>query len=270
MKSSFFSFPLNLILLLIWLGSIIWLWKKHKENVCVKFLLSKWGSLSAIALLLILCLVIGLSGQRNWIASWPSVLLFLYFQTVLLLVILRGWNIRKEGQRRWRFILNHLGVLIAVGAAFWGAPDTQTLRLKTYLNEPVSEAYTLDGQKAWLPYSLTLKDFKLDYYEGGIPSMYEATILIQPSEPTSNPQEVTTAPQEVTLLVNKPFSRTFIEDIYLMSFGSEEVGQYCIIQIVREPWKYGFVLGVILMLMGAFLLFIKGPQKQKKEEVYRG
>jgi hypothetical protein len=34
---------------------------------------------------------------------------------------------------------------------------------------------------------------------------------------------------------------------------------YCILEIVREPWKYLTVAGIVMLLAGALLLFIGGP-----------
>lgn len=248
---SFFAFPLNLLLLILWLSMVVWLWEKRSTTAPVRFLLSKWGTLTALAALLSLSLVVGITGQRTWIQSWPALLIFLYFQTVLLLITLRGCVRRKSGeatgasthsgfaQIRWRFLLNHLGVLIAVGSTFWGAPDSQNLRLQSFLNEPCSEAYTLNGEKIWLPYELKLTNFKSD--------TYQAELFIDQ--------------QPITLKVNHPYAHNIAEDIYLMSFGNEgNERQFCVLQIVRQPWKYGIVVGIIFILLGCLLLFLDGPK----------
>ena len=39
--------------------------------------------------------------------------------------------------------------------------------------------------------------------------------------------------------------------------------QYCVVQIVREPLKYLMLAGIIMMLCGARLLFLAGPNVQK-------
>ena len=64
--------------------------------------------------------------------------------------------------------------------------------------------------------------------------------------------------------VNDPYTRAFGEDVYLVGYdaaaGSES--SYCILEIVREPWKYVTVAGIVLLLAGAVLLFIGGPSKR--------
>ena len=64
--------------------------------------------------------------------------------------------------------------------------------------------------------------------------------------------------------VNDPYTYTLGEDVYLVGYdaaaGSESA--YCILEIVREPWKYVTVAGIVLLLAGAVLLFIGGPSKR--------
>ena len=61
------------------------------------------------------------------------------------------------------------------------------------------------------------------------------------------------------LRVNHPYQIRFGEDLYLS--GYDTVSQeYCILQIVREPWRYVTLAGIIMILAGALLLFIGGPK----------
>lgn len=256
---AFFSFPLNIIALLLWLGVMIWLWKTRRKSLFVSFMLSKGASVSAVTVFLIFCLVIGLTGMRPIADTWIFVAFMLYFQTVLLFVIMRGWRAQTAtgahlGEIRWRFLLNHAGILIAVSSAFWGAPDSDTVRLQAFRDIPVREAYRMDGTSTWLPYEIELKDFKVETYENGVPAMYEADMLID-GEP-------------VTLKVNHPYSKGFGKNIYLTGYDAYagEDSEYCIIQVVTEPWKYGAVAGIVLMLAGAMLLFAAGPKKRYGED----
>lgn len=242
---SFFSFPLNVILALIWAGGAVWLWKRHGKSIFVRMMLSKWASISAITLFLIFCLVVGLTGARELVYTWPSVVFLLYFQTVLLFVILRGW--KSSGGVRWRFLLNHVGLLIAMAAAFWGAPDTQTLRVQVFRDAPSDLAYTMDGMKVTLPYEVSLTDFDVE--------TFETQILIDG--------------QCAYLKVNDPYARTLAEDIYVASYDQNGYGGqpgYCVLQIVRQPWKYAMVAGIVMMLCGALCMFTAGPARKVKED----
>ena len=125
----------------------------------------------------------------------------------------------------------------------------QTLRLKAVAGVPVCEAYHDDGMMEHLLYDVILDNFRTETYENGVPSMYEASVRI--------------GGDEVNLRVNHPYPMTMAEDVYLVSAGKD--GRSCMIQIVRDPWKYGTVAGILLMLAGAFLLFAGGPRRRRNE-----
>lgn len=254
---SFLSFPLNLVLALIWAGSVYVLWQNRRKSGFVGFMLSKAGTISSILLFLTFSLVIGLTGKRNLVNTWVFAAVLLYFQTVLLFVILRGCCQcfpDRKGKIRWRFLLNHAGLLLAVSSAFWGAPDSESMYVRAIKGIPTKEAVHADGTGTWLPYEIELKDFRMEEYDNGVPSMFEADIVADG--------------QSVTLRVNEPYSVSFGSDIYLTGYdvASGADSSYCILQIVREPWRYAAVAGILMMLAGAMLLFINGPERRRTDE----
>ncbi|MBQ8810772.1 MAG: cytochrome c biogenesis protein ResB [Bacteroidales bacterium] len=247
---SFMAFPLNVMVLLLWLIVMSALWKYNRKSLFIRLMLSKESTVSCIVVLVFMCLVIGLTGNRRLVQTWPFLSIILYFQTVLFFVILRGWREKtatgaRLGSIRWRFLLNHVGLLVAVAAAFWGAPDSDTLRLYANIDIPVNEAYRMNGSRVRLPYEVTLDDFVVETYDNGTPALYEAVVEVNGNK--------------MKLEVNSPYALSFKEDIYLAGYVKEDGG--CILQIVCEPWKYGVLAGIIMMLAGAFLLFIGGPKK---------
>ena len=252
--ADFFAFPLNLIFMVMWVVGCALLWTHCRKSLFARFLLSPFATFVSIGLFLCLCLVVGFTGWRWLAASWVSFVISLLLQTVLLFVVMRGWRSKtasgaRLGAVRWRFLMLHVGLLIVVGSAFWGAPDTQTIRMKALAGEACREAYFMDGRQTWLPYEIVLEDFQVQEYPGGVPSAFSAEAIVD-GEP-------------VEIRVNHPYTRAFGEDIYLVGYdaaaGSEST--YCILEIVREPWKYVTVLGIVLLLAGALLLFIGGPSK---------
>lgn len=238
---TFFAFPLNLILAALWATGWGLLYKHRPESRPVRFLLSPVATISSIALLVIACLWIGLSGDRDFVRSAVFVMILLYLQTVLYMVLLRGWR-RKNGVVRWRFVLLHAGLLLAVGAGFWGSPDSTEYRIRLQRGETTDFVYRLDGTTTSLAYKLTLNDFRMETAEDGQPSFYEAEIAVDDSAP-------------MKISVNHPYSVRMGEDIYLASLSADS----CILQIVKEPWRYFALAGIIMMLAGAFILFLKGP-----------
>lgn len=249
------AFPLNLILAALWLITVSALWKGFRKSMFVGFMLSRTATVSSITLFLLFTLVVGFTGKDSLISSWVYVALLLYLQTVILFVILRGWRAptatgARLGAVRWRFLMLHAGLLVALFSSFWGAPDMQTLRLKAVSGVPVNEAYRTDGMREHLSYDVILDDFRTETYENGVPSMYDASVVI--------------GGDTVSLRVNRPYRMDIAQDVYLVSAGKD--GKSCVIQIVRDPWKYGTVAGILLMLAGAFLLFAGGPRRRYGED----
>lgn len=249
------AFPLNLILFMLWAAVILMLWKNRKKSGFVRFMLSPGATCWAVGLFLVFCLAVGITGYRWLTGTWPFAAFMLYFQTVLAYVILRGWREptatgARLGALRWRFIFLHAGFLVAIGSAYWGAPDSQTLKLQVFKNVPVSEAFRENGQTQWLDYALTLDEFSVAYGPDGMPSDYEAVLKVDD--------------ERVVLRVNHPYAVAFGEDLYLSGYDVED-GDYCILQIVREPWRYGAMAGIVMILIGAFMLFIGGPHRRNYE-----
>lgn len=241
---TFFAFPLNLLLAFLWVMFLVWLKKYHSGSVIVRFLLSNLATISSISLLLLSCIWIGLSGDRSFAKSLLFALILIYVQSTLLMVILRGWR-RSDGKVRWRFLLLHCGLLVAVGAGFWGSPDNSEYRIMLKGDESSREAFNIDGYRSVLTYELTLIDLKTEYSSDGKPTYYEALVAVDNRQP-------------VAVTVNNPYSPRFGEDIYLSSISDDT----CVLQIVREPWRYLVLAGIIMMLAGAFLLFIQGPVRK--------
>ena len=253
---SYLSFPLNLILALIWAIAILSIWRTRRKSYFVEFFLSRGATVSAIILLLGFSLAIGLSGERWYVSTWVFAAVMMYFQTVLLFVILRGWRAQnpvgtRPGNVRWRFLLNHVGVFLAVASGFWGAPDTEVSRIRAICDVPVREAVSMDGRSVWLPFEIILEEFKTETYSNGVPSMFEARVKADG--------------RDAVLKVNEPYNLSFGKDLYLVGFDNMNE-ESCILQIVYEPWRYTALVGVVMMLAGAFLLFIGGPRRQNDYE----
>ena len=252
---SFLTFPLNAVLCVLWLFILAVIWKSKRKSMFIRFMLHPGATFTAIGLFLTFSLAVGITGFRWLTATWPFVAFMLYFQTVLVYVIFRGWREATStgarlGAVRWRFLFLHVGLLVAIGSAYWGAPDSETLKLQAFRNVPVQEAYSADGTVTWLDHPLTLEDFSVSYGSDGIPSDYSARVAV--------------GGRSVELRVNHPYSAALGEDIYLSGYD-ESAGEYCILQIVREPWRYGTVAGIAMMLMGAFLLFVGGPRRRRSD-----
>lgn len=264
---SFFAFPLNVIVAVIWVYLLWRLYREGNKLPLTRFLLSSRTSILSILLLIGGSLVIGLFPQLseaeaasisgvpaslgcyNFMTSWVFIAILFLLLSNLTMVVIHAFYHRVPAKKR--FLLNHLGVWFALFAGFFGSSDVQTLRIPLYAGQPGREAYSMDGKAYYLDYELELYSFNTEYYPNGMPSRFAADVRI--------------GEQRTTLEVNHPHSYRLGEDIYLTGYDTRNVGntRYCILQIVRQPWKYVMVTGILMMLAGAVLLFINGPKKVK-------
>lgn len=233
-----FAFPLNILTLLLWLILIAYLYGKRKESRVAKFMLSRGATWLSLSIMALTGIVLGLQ-RVPASTSWCVVMGLLFVLTHLAFVILRGW--RNSCGIRLRFILTHVGLWLALGAGFWGAPDREQLRVAID-GDPTSEAYSMDGGVRVLPYELRLVELKVE------PTNYEARVAIDS--------------KEVVLRVNHPYDHTISQKIYLASVNNTtSTGGYAIIEIVDEPWQWLSMAGIVMLIMGGILLFIRGPRK---------
>ncbi len=236
----FFAAPMNLLVGALWLMAIWECFRHRKMLATVQYMLSAEAAYVALLLLVVMAVVLGL--QREPVStSWFIVGGFVYVLTVLSFVILRGW--RNARGVRWRFLITHLGLWLAVVSAFLGAPDKQVLRVEVGDN-PTREAVNEQGEFHFLDYDLRLIHFDMEQSDGGAPKRFCATVAIDD--------------EEVDIEVNRPYSYRYGEDIYLVSYSTSG----CMLQIVREPWRAVTAAGVVMLLIGAMMLFLQGFQKR--------
>ena len=133
--------------------------------------------------------------------------------------------------------------------------DIITARIPVFFDKENNEALTMEGKHFYLDYNLKLTGFDADYYQNGMPRSYVAEVKVSDRHSGNSSQ--------ISLEVNHPHEYKFGEDIYLVSYDTRsDKPQYCVLQIVRQPWKYIQLIGIIMTIAGAIGMFIGGPQKQ--------
>lgn len=232
----FFAAPMNLLVGVLWL-TIVWEgYRRRVSSAIIQYLLSAEATYIVLAISALIALSLGLQSTPAT-TSWPVVGGFIFVQTTLSLVILRGW--RNEGGVRWRFLIIHLGLWLAVTSALLGAPDKEILRVQVG-KDPTREAIDERGRKSYLDYELYLDKFEVEHSESGTPQMFRATVAVDD--------------KMINIEVNSPYSQRYGEDIYLVSYTDDE----CVLQIMREPWRAVTTLGIAMLILGAFILFMQG------------
>lgn len=265
---SFFAFPMDLTVALLWMALIWYGYREYPTTPLVRELLTPAATFWVTGWFMAGCLVMGLLPQLsaseaaaregvlaalgcyNFMSSWIFVTgLALLLSNLGLVTVRRAF---RHGKNRWRFVLNHAGLWIALFAGFIGSASEQTLRIQVFRTIPNNEAYTVQGGREYLDRPLQLADFKTEYYANGVPRSFIAEVLLDG--------------KPVHLEVNSPYSDRWGEDYYLASYDTQSPEpQYCIVQIVREPMKYIMLAGIVMMLCGGILLFLNGPDKKEEK-----
>ena len=239
-----FAFPLNLFAIALWLAVIVRSYCNRKKSHFARVMLSRGATWLSLGLMALIGIVLGLQRVPSS-TSWCVVVAILFVLTHLTFVILRGW--RNRGGIRLRFILTHVGLWLALGAGFWGAPDREQLRVVVDSNA-TDQAYTMAGAVRRLPYELRLEGLIVE------PTNYEARVAIN--------NEV------VSLRVNHPYDYSLSQKIYLASVNDATKGsEYAIIEIVEEPWQWLSMAGIVMLIFGGVLLFVRGPRKSIVREL---
>ena len=237
----FFRFPMNIILMALWLYGVVELYRRGAQSVVARYLLSVSATVTSIFVLAVGCIVMGLQ-RRPATDSYLFLMAILFALTQLTMVTLRGW--RNSSGVRWLFLLCHAGLLLVLAAGFWGAPDKDVMRMRVTA-EPSREMLYENGSRGVVDYTLALKDLRVEYYSNGTPSSYEADVEV--------------ADRVVTLSVNHPYRVSMGEHIYLTSV--DEKGSNCIVQLVRQPWQKVTLAGIVMLIAGAVLMFLRGPRR---------
>ena len=244
---SIVRFPMNVILMALWLVLLVELYRRRARSRVAQAMLSQRATVFSLVLMAAVGVALGLQREPASTA-WPTIVAVLFVLSHLTLVTLRGW---RNGQGvRWRFVVNHAGLWLALVAGFWGAPDRVQMRAMVGREVPTREAFDMEGRTTMLDCEFQLIDFKIDYYAEGTPSMFEAVVAVD-GEP-------------VALRVNSPHHRTWSEMIYLVSYDVEspDAARYCVVEVVREPWRWLSVVGIVMLIVGAVLMFAAGPRKE--------
>lgn len=241
-----FCFPLNILVIALWLTAIIALYRKGSASPFTKFMLSRGATWLALSVMAVVGVVLGLQ-RVPATTSWCVVVAILFVLTHLSFVILRGW--RNIHGVRVRFILTHVGLWLALGAGFWGAPDREQLRMAVDAT-PTNEAYTMKGTLSILPYEIALEELIVERNEQGVATHYEARVCLED--------------KSVVLRVNHPYDRTLTQKIYLASVKETAEGDVAILEIVDEPWQWLSMAGIVMLILGGLLLFMRGPQRDNR------
>ena len=263
-----FRWPVNGIVLAAFLALIAIIYLLRKRVYGLQFIGTYKAAIPALVYAVALTIIMGLTRQtvdgtwlNNMLSFWPFVLIYVYIAVILGQIILRRTlnfqlsilNLKRDIP----FLLNHLGLFLAMTTATLGNADMQRLKMITVKGELEWRALTSQQQIVEMPIAIELKEFIMETYDDGSPRRFASDIQIL----TKTGKNIRT-----TVDVNKPVE---VEGWKIYQYGYDTqmgaMSQVSILELVSDPWLPLVYTGIYMMLAGAICMFLKGKSKKVKK-----
>ena len=255
-----FRWPVNGIVLAGFLTIIAIIFLLRKRVYGFQFIGTYKAAIPTLVYAVVLTIVMGLTRQtvdgvwlNNMLSFWPFVLIYVYIAVILGQIILRRL-LHFQWKRDIPFLLNHLGLFLAMTTATLGNADMQRLKMITVKGEPEWRVLTSQQQIVELPIAIELKDFIMETYDDGSPRRFASDIQIL----TQTGKNIQT-----TVEVNKPVE---VDGWKIYQYGYDTqmgaMSQTSILELVSDPWLPLVYTGIYMMLAGAVCMFLFGGRKK--------
>ena len=258
-----FAAPVNYIvvaLLLVFIGTMFLL---RRKVYAFEWMMHFGAAIPCLCYAAGLTIVMGLTVQTQWggilwlsqmLQFWPFVLIWTWMMVIAGLATLN--HLLRWKWREIPFIVNHLGVFLAIVCATLGSADLQELQMTVFGDSPEWRALSVDGAVVEPGLTIDLHQFTVDYYEDGTPKRFASDISVNTDDgETFNG----------TVEVNKPLKVNGWK-IYQYGYDVQRGPEspYSVFMLVRDPWLPAVYLGIFLMLAGALcLMFFMAPKTKK-------
>lgn len=169
------QYPTNVFILIGYIVLLFSCYKWFTSSQLIRWLTKVPASISSIVLITILVMIMGtipqIPSQNNIIntlglnhitTNWAFILILFQFLTCLGLI-----SIKRVLQLKWDnigFVLNHVGLFLALTAGVLGSGDLQRLTLNVYEGKPSWVAKDIDRNEVELPFAVYLNDFLIEEY----------------------------------------------------------------------------------------------------------
>ena len=233
----------------------------------IRWLSSYQAAVPTMVYAVVLTMVMGFTRQikdGQWIydmlSFWPFVLIYMLMMLIVGLAIVKHLTKitnHKSQITNWSreipFLLNHVGLFIALCCGTAGNPDMQRMKMICEVGQVEWRAMDENFKVQGLPLAIELKRFIMETYADGKPSRFASEIRIV----TKSGKDVQT-----TVDVNYPYE---IDGYKIYQYGyDEEAGKdstYSILELVRDPWMKGTYVGIFMLLVGALWTMVQHAVK---------
>ncbi len=250
-----FSWPVNLIVLVLLLAAIGIMFLLRRKVYAFEWLMHAGAAVPCLVYAAALTILMGLlpqvrTGGMPWLSQmlrfWPFVLIWTWMMLISAMAALN--HIFRWKMKEIPFILNHLGVVVAIVAATLGNADIQSLQMTVFTDEPEWRAVDDAGTLHEPGLAIELHKFTLEEYEDGTPKRFASDITVYTEDGKTIPG---------TVEVNKPLKVNgwkIYQYGYDVRMGPEST--YSVFQLVRDPWIFWVYLGIFMMIAGALCLML--------------
>lgn len=175
---SWLAWPVNMYAGIVYVLLLLALYVFFRKYYFVRWMGSYQAAVTAMISLVLLTVIMGLTRQLRpeatvtgidaWLgfsqmlSACSFVLLFFWFVTLLGMVILR--RVHHLSWRDLPFLLNHLGLFLALTGAVLGSADMQRLEMTTQVGKAEWRALNRQKEILELPLAIELHDFTIDEY----------------------------------------------------------------------------------------------------------
>lgn len=151
------AWPANIILLGVYLAAIGALYCLRSRVYFLRWTMTAQAAVSVIITAALATVVYGITCDSSTLCAWPFVLLYAWLTTILGLSCIKRF-------KSVPFLLNHLGLFVAIVCATLGNADMQKLRMT--LVQDNSEWRTIDDEDKVheLDFSIRLNRFTIEEY----------------------------------------------------------------------------------------------------------
>ena len=264
-----FAWPVNGYVFGGFLALIAIVFLLRKKVYAFQFLGTYQAAIPAMVYAVALTIIMGLTRQKvggTWLndmlSFWPFVLIYVYITVILGVTTLkRLYQIvnRQSSNRKWfdlPFLLNHLGLFLALTTATLGNADMQRLKMITAVGEPEWRALDANGAVKEMPLAIELKRFIMETYDNGSPKRFASEIQIL----TKTKKNI-----ETVVDVNKPYE---VDGWKIYQYGYDTQrgadSQISILELVSDPWLPLVYTGIFMMLAGTVLLILYTRWRMKR------
>ena len=255
-----FAWPANGMVLssfFVMLTTMVYL---RKKVYAFQWMTTYQAAIPAMVYAVVLTIIMGVTRQQvngtwlnNMLSFWPFVLIYVYLTIILGLTIHRRFRRIFRGQGTMKhdipFMLNHLGLFIALTTATLGSADIQRVKMITAIGEPEWRAMEQSGAIKEMEIAIELKKFIMETYDNGAPKRFASEIQIL----TKSGKNI-----ETIVEVNKPYE---VDGWKIYQYGYDtQMGaqsQISILELVSDPWLPWVYTGFYMMLAGAALMTLE-------------